>query len=167
MLSLCKIYKVYYSMKITDNSFVKMHFKFRLKDGTIAEDTENYNRPFVFQMGQGCFTDKVEDELIGSQIGDSKRVVLMPDEAFGEKHPSSIYSVPKKRFPKDMELEEGLIVSFKQKDGSKLPGLITEIEEFDVTVDFNHPLSGQIIVFESKILEIAENEGEISEDIIS
>ncbi|MBY7734046.1 FKBP-type peptidyl-prolyl cis-trans isomerase [Francisella philomiragia] len=154
-------------MKITSDSFVKMHFKFRLKDGSIAEDTENYNRPFIFQMGQGCFTDRVESELEGASIGDSKRVVLMPEEAFGEKHPASIYSVPKYRFPKDMELEEGLIVSFSQKDGSKLPGLITEINENDVTVDFNHPLSGQIIVFEAKILDIAEKEEDLGEDIIS
>ncbi|MDE4996497.1 peptidylprolyl isomerase, partial [Francisella tularensis subsp. holarctica] len=49
-------------MKIASDSFVKMHIKFRLKDGSIAEDTENYNRPFVFQMGKGCFTEKVENE---------------------------------------------------------------------------------------------------------
>jgi FKBP-type peptidyl-prolyl cis-trans isomerase SlpA len=154
-------------MKITKTSFVKMHFKFRLKDGTIADDTETYGKPFVFQMGTGCFTSKVEDELFESTIGDSKRIVLMPEEAFGDKHPASIYSVPRSRFPKDMELEEGLIVSFKQKDGSKLPGLITEFCDYDVTVDFNHPLSGQIIVFEAKVLGIATNEDDLRENIAS
>ncbi|OEZ33592.1 peptidylprolyl isomerase [Francisella endosymbiont of Amblyomma maculatum] len=154
-------------MKIAPDSFVKMHFKFRLKDGSIAEDTENYNRPFVFEMGQGCFTEKVENELVGTLIGETKRVVLMPEEAFGEKHPASIYSVPKYRFPKDIHLEEGLIVSFSQKDGSKLPGLITEINDQDVTVDFNHPLSGQIIVFEAKILDVADKEEDLGEDITS
>ncbi|RUS69356.1 hypothetical protein EGW08_022881 [Elysia chlorotica] len=144
-----------------------MHFKFRLKDGSIAEDTENYGKPFGFQMGQGCFTDKVEQELIDAKVGDSKRIVLMPEEAFGDQHPASIYSVPKSRFPKDMVLEEGLIVSFKQKDGSDLPGLITDIEEKDVTVDFNHPLAGQIIVFETKILGVYASEEEMNEDSIS
>ncbi|MDE4996548.1 peptidylprolyl isomerase, partial [Francisella tularensis subsp. holarctica] len=85
--------------------------------------------------------------------------------AFGEKHPASIYSVTKYRFPNDMHLEEGLIVSFSQKDGSKLPVLITEINEQDVTVDFNHPLSGQIIVIEAKILYVAEKEEDLVEDI--
>ena len=98
-----------------------MHFKFRLKDGSIAEDTENYNRPFVFEMGQkGYFTEKVESELVGTLISETKRVVLMPEEAFGEKHPASIYLVPKYRFPKDIHLEDELIVSFSQKDDSKL-----------------------------------------------
>ncbi|MDE4990656.1 peptidylprolyl isomerase, partial [Francisella tularensis subsp. holarctica] len=43
----------------------------------------------------------------------------------------------------------------------KLPGLITEIHEQDVTVDFNHPLSGKIIVFESKILDVAVKEEDL------
>ena len=153
-------------MKIAQNSFVKIHFKFRMKDGSIAEDTENYGKPFVFQMGQGCFTDKVEQELLESQIGDSKRVVLLPEEAFGERHPANIYSVPKKRF-KDMELEEGLIVSFSQKDGTKLPGIVSDFDDYDVTIDFNHPLSGQIIVFEAKVLGVAIKEEDLSEDITS
>lgn len=153
-------------MKIATDSFVKIHFKFRMKDGSIAEDTENYGKPFVFQMSKGSFTDKVEQELLGSQVGDSKRVVLLPEEAFGEKHPANIYSVPRKRF-KDMELEEGLIVSFSQKDGTKLPGLVTDFDDYDVTIDFNHPLSGQIIVFEAKVLDVAVKEEDLSEDITS
>ena len=160
-------YKTIRYMKIASDSFVKMHFKFRLKDGSIAEDTESYNRAFTFQMGQGCFTEKVENELLDCKIGDSKRVVLIPEEAFGEKHPANIYSVPVKKFPKDIKIEKGVIISFDQKDGSKLPGIITEFDEYDVTVDFNHPLSGQIIVFEATILDIAEKEEDLSEDITS
>lgn len=56
---------------------------------------------------------------------------------------------------------------FRLKDGSKLPGLITEINDQDVTVDFNHPLSGQIIVFEAKILDVADKEEDLGEDITS
>ena len=153
-------------MKISENSFVKMHFKFRLKDGTIAEDTENYNRAFVFQMGQDCFTPKVESELLGSSVGDKKRVVCMPEEGFGEKHPAMIYSVPKNRFPSKIELEVGLIVAFNQKNGTEIAGIVLEINENDVMVDFNHPLAGQIIVFEATILEIADTEEELDENIV-
>ncbi|GAB4222710.1 MAG: FKBP-type peptidyl-prolyl cis-trans isomerase [Francisella sp.] len=157
----------FFIMMIKANSFVKLHFKFRLKDGSIAEDTENYKRPFIFQMGQGCFSDKIEKDLIGVKVGETKKIVLMPEEAFGYKHPANIYAVPRYKFPKDMQLEKGLIVSFSQKDGTNLPGLITEINDKDVTVDFNHPLSGQIIVFEAKILGVADKEEDLSEDIAS
>ncbi len=145
-------------MKIQADSFVKIHFKIRLKDGSIAEDTRNYDRPYIFEMGKGIFSKKVETELCGLEIGCNRKLMLMPEDAFGQKHPAMIYEVPKSRFPQEMELEEGLIVSFSQKDGTELPGVITKIENYDVTVDFNHPLSGQVILFEVDILEISDEE---------
>ncbi|WP_119344221.1 FKBP-type peptidyl-prolyl cis-trans isomerase [Facilibium subflavum] len=145
-------------MKIKANSFVKMHFKIRLKDGSIAEDTRNYERPYVFQMGKGTFSKKVEKELQGLSAGVNRKIMLMPEDAFGDKHPAMIYQVPKMRFPDDMELDVGLIVAFSQKDGTELPGVITEIKDNEVTVDFNHPLSGQVILFDVDILEVSDQE---------
>ncbi|WP_119329447.1 FKBP-type peptidyl-prolyl cis-trans isomerase [Cysteiniphilum halobium] len=145
-------------MKIQRDSFVKMHFKIRLKDGSIAEDTKNYDRPYVFQMGKGTFSEKVESELLGLDVGVNRKMMLMPEDAFGQKHPAMIYEVPKKRFPEDMALEEGLIIAFSQKDGTELPGVIVGIHEYDVTVDFNHPLSGQVILFDVDILEVSDKE---------
>ncbi|WP_395947558.1 FKBP-type peptidyl-prolyl cis-trans isomerase [Caedibacter taeniospiralis] len=147
-------------MKIQRDSFVKMHFKIRLKDGSIAEDTRNYNQPYIFQMGKGAFAEKLESDLLGLEAGINRKMMLMPEDAFGNKHPAMIYEVPKKRFPLDMALEEGLIVAFSQKDGTELPGVITEIHEHEVTVDFNHPLSGQVILFDVDILEVLDKEPE-------
>ncbi|MBD5784527.1 peptidylprolyl isomerase, partial [Francisella tularensis subsp. holarctica] len=53
------------------------------------------------------------------------------------------------------------------KNDSKLPELITEINKQDVAEDFNLPLSGQIIVFEAKILDVSEKEEDLGEDITS
>ncbi|MFZ9036073.1 MAG: FKBP-type peptidyl-prolyl cis-trans isomerase [Francisellaceae bacterium] len=145
-------------MKIAEDSFVKMHFKIRLKDGSVAEDTRTYKRPYVFQMGQGTFSPKVERELLGLEPGSNRKMMLMPEDSFGDKHPAMIYAVPKSRFPEDMALEVGLIVSFSQKDGSELPGVITNIETDEITVDFNHPLSGQVILFDVDILEVSDRE---------
>ena len=145
-------------MKIQRDSFVRMHFKMRLKDGSIAEDTRTYDRAYIFQMGKETFSNKVEDELVGLEADKNKKIMLMPDDAFGNKHPAMIYEVPKIRFPQEMDLEEGLIVSFSQKDGTELPGVVLKIAQDDVTVDFNHPLSGQVILFDVDILEVSNKE---------
>lgn len=137
-----------------------MHFKIRLKDGSIAEDTENYNTPYIFQMGKGFFSNKVEQEMLGMKVGDNKKIMLLPQDAFGEKHPAMVYEVPRKRFPEDIEIEEGVIVSFSQKDGTDLPGVIVKYDDYDVTVDFNHPLSGAVILFDVNILEISDKDFE-------
>ena len=145
-------------MKIQRDSFVKLHFKIRLKDGSIAEDTKNYDHPYIFQMGKGIFSKKVESELLGLEIRSNRKIMLMPEDAFGQKHLAMIYEIPKRRFPEEILLEKGLIVAFSQKDGTELPGVIMEIHEHDVTTDFNHPLSGQVILFDVDILEISDKE---------
>ena len=54
-----------------------------------------------------------------------------------------------------MELERGMVVSFALPDGEEYPGMITEVGDIQVTVDFNHPLAGHEILFEVEILEVS------------
>lgn len=144
-------------MKISSTSQVSMHFKIRLKDGTIAEDSRNYNQEFTFQMGEGAFSEKFEQELYGLEKGAHKKVMLLPEDAFGEVHPALVYQVPRARFPEDIEIEPGVIVAFSQPNGEELPGLITKDEGQEVTVDFNHPLAGKVVLFEVDILEVSDD----------
>jgi FKBP-type peptidyl-prolyl cis-trans isomerase SlpA len=131
-----------------------MHFDIRLKDGSIADSTRSVGQPMQFQLGTGVFSEKLEAELVGMKIGDKKKIMLLPHEAFGEPHPANVYQVPKNRF-KDMELEPGLIVIFTQLNGDELPGIVREIGEEEVTIDFNHPLAGQVVLFDIEIMAIA------------
>ncbi|MCF6767884.1 FKBP-type peptidyl-prolyl cis-trans isomerase [Thiotrichales bacterium 19S11-10] len=141
-------------MKVTQDSFVTMHFKIRLKDGSIAEDTRQYNQAFSFQMSDQIFSDKFEQALYGLSEGEHKKIMLLPEDAFGDVHPALIYQVPKYKFTDDIELDLGVLIAFSQPDGSELPGLITKIEENEVTVDFNHPLAGKVVLFEVDILKV-------------
>ena len=138
---------------IQKDSIVTMHFDIRLKDGSIADSTRNVGRPMQFTMGKGIFSQKLEDALLGLGAGDKKKIMLLPDEAFGAPHPANIYEFPKAKFS-GFELEEGLIISFAQKDGSELPGVVRSIGETEVTVDFNHPLAGQVILFDLEIVAV-------------
>jgi FKBP-type peptidyl-prolyl cis-trans isomerase SlpA len=134
-----------------------MHFDIRLKDGSIAESTRSFKNPMTFTLGQGVFSDKLEQEMLGLKVGDKKKIMLLPEDAFGEPHPANIYQVSRDRFAKmeqDTPLEEGLIVAFVQQNGDELPGIIREIDAEEVTVDFNHPLSGQVVLFDIEIMEV-------------
>lgn len=138
---------------ITANSVVSMHFDIRLKDGSMADSTRNVGQPMQFTLGTGVFSEKLENELIGMKTGDKKKVMLMPEEAFGEAHPANVYHVSVDRFG-EMELEEGLIVIFAQPNGTEMPGIIREIKGGEVAVDFNHPLAGQVVLFDLEIIAV-------------
>ena len=52
------------------------------------------------------------------------------------------------QFDDDVELEIGLVFSFADAGGGELPGMIIAYDDDEVTVDFNHPLSGRTILFD-------------------
>jgi FKBP-type peptidyl-prolyl cis-trans isomerase SlpA len=140
---------------IGPNSDVILHFVIKLSDGSTAEDTRK-NQPARLKMGTDLLTPGFESVLIGLKAGDKKKFVIRPEDGFGLSDPMQIRRLLPSQFPADMELEEGLIVSFTQPNGVELPGIIRSISETVVEVDFNHPLSGQTLVFDVEILSVDE-----------
>ncbi len=141
---------------IGKDSKVSLHFDIRLKDGSVAESTRNFDKPFVFKMGTGIFAEKLEQGLIGLKQGAKPKIMLLPEEAFGEAHPANIFQVPRHKFDTEQlkNLEIGTIFLFTQPRGEEIPGIIRAIEGDEITVDFNHPLAGQVILFDMEIVAV-------------
>lgn len=145
--------------EITPTSTVSMHLDIRLKDGSMADSTRSLGEPMRFTMGEEVFSDKLEASLVGLKAGDKTKVMLLPHQAFGEPHPANIFEVPRSRF-KDMpaeELEPGNIIAFAQLDGREMPGIIRSVQDQEVTVDFNHPLAGEVVLFDIEIVEVSHD----------
>lgn len=142
------------SKAIGNSSQVILHFDLTLEDGTAADSTRVNDKPAKMVMGDGSLTPNFEACLLGLTIGDKKSFTLAPNDAFGMPNPDNIYHVDKTKFTADMDLSEGMIMGFSQPDGSELPGIIRSIAGNSVTVDFNHPLAGQTVVFAVEIIDV-------------
>lgn len=139
---------------IGDDSQVILHFDLTLEDGTAADSTRVSNKPAKMVMGDGSLTPNFEACLRGLTVADKKSFTLSAEDAFGMPNPDNIYHVDRTKFTADMELAEGMIMGFSQPDGSELPGIIRSIAGHSVTVDFNHPLAGQTVVFAVEIIDV-------------
>ena len=60
-----------------------------------------------------------------------------------------------------MNLSIGLMMSFSDAQNAELPGVIIDIDDKYVDVDFNHPLAGQNILFEVAIDSVKRISNEI------
>jgi len=80
--------------------------------------------------------------------GERQIFVVPPESAFGQPNDHNVRYLPRKQFKEDIDLEVGLVFSFADASGSELPGMIVAFNEDEVTVDFNHPLSGRTILFD-------------------
>ncbi len=137
--------------RISENSRVTLHFSLLLPSGEEIDTTRNGD-PATFTMGDGSLLPGFEAALLGLQAGDASQIQLPAAEAFGEHNAANVQLIARNRFA-DLELEEGLVVSFAAPDG-ELPGVVVGLYEETVKVDFNHPLSGTDITFDVAIINV-------------
>jgi len=139
---------------IQHGSEVLMHFTITLEDGTVADSTEG-EEPLRFVMGDQTLNEGLELALYGLKAGDKQSLRIDPENAYGYPDPENIHAMSRGDFPPDMELARGVIVAFATPDGEEFPGMVMEVGDTQVTVDFNHPLAGHEITFDVEILEVS------------
>ena len=107
----------------------------------------------LFDQGAGMIITGLEARLEGLKTGDSKKVEIPAEEAYGTINPEGFQEVPKDKIPTDAHAV-GTTLQVKTEDGKTLPLRIHEIKEETVIVDFNHPLAGKDLTFDVKILDV-------------
>jgi len=133
---------------------VTLHCSITLEDGTVAESTFEEDPIVVIMGNEDVLLKGLQLALYGLKVGDRESILIDPENAFGMREDEAIQVVPASDFPEDMTPEVGQIIAFAAPDGREVPGAITEVEGDQITVDFNHPLSGHELKFEAEILEI-------------
>lgn len=139
-------------LTIDADTRVSLYFSVALEDGAIVDS--NFDKsPATFVMGDGNFLPGFEKALLGLKAGDKRSIYMPPSKAFGEMNSDNIKVLQRNSFVGDLELEEGLLVSFETGDG-ELPGLVTKLRDDWVEVDFNHPLAGRELTFQVHIISV-------------
>jgi FKBP-type peptidyl-prolyl cis-trans isomerase SlpA len=139
--------------KVEQGSTLTIHFTLALADGTPVDGTED-GEPMTFTMGDGTMIDAFEQVMLGMGIGDKQQVSLEPRETFGFPDEENRHWMKKSDFDLDVDLEEGLLIEFSTPAGDDVPGILMEIAEDEVLVDFNHPLAGHEVIFAVEVLDI-------------
>ena len=139
-------------LQIETGMSVTLHFSLVLEDGHII-DSNFESEPATFSVGDGNLLPGFESTLIGLVNGDEREFTIPPEQAFGQHNPQNVQAVERGNFDQE-ELELGAMFSFQNGDG-ELPGVIVEVDDNEVMIDFNHPLAGKNIIFQVKIIDIA------------
>ncbi len=137
---------------------VKLRFALKLESGEVVDSTGEDTA--VFDVGDGNLLPRFEQAMFGMLPGESSS--LLVTNGFGEHNPENIQRMQKSQFTNDMDLSEGLIVSFADQQKSELPGVVVKVYEEHVEVDFNHPLAGEDLIFQVEIVDVEQ----VTNDII-
>jgi len=137
---------------IKTGSIVKFDYSLTV-NGQVIESSEGA-QPVEYMQGQGTIVPGLEKALEGMKVGEEKTITVPPADGYGEMLKDAIKDVPKKNFPADFDFVLGSIIQLEDPEGNAYPGIIWDIKEDTVAVNFNHPLAGQTLIFDVKILSI-------------
>ena len=149
-------------MKIENNKMVSLIYELRENDseGKVIEALDE-NRPLKFIYGTGKLLPVFESNISLLKSGDPFRFKLDSEAAYGEKREEMIINVPVSVFETDGKLNEDICrvgneVPMSDSEGNPLSGVINEITETYVRMDFNHPMAGMNLFFSGKIVEVRD-----------
>lgn len=142
---------------IQPGSHVTLHFRLTLGDGNVIFDTFT-DKPATIQVGEGQISPALERCLIALNEGDERSYELGPDDGFGPRNPELVQKISKGLMDKyasdDEEIAPGDVVEFPTPDasGGRVAGVFKGWEGNSAVFDFNHPLAGQTLRFDVRII---------------
>ena len=142
-----------------DGDRVKVHFTGTLKDGTIFGQTHK-DEPFEFTLGEKSVLPKFEGAVIGMKEGESKTVLIAPEDAYGARDEKRVFTAEKSEIPDHITPEVGKKIHVQMGSGEMAILTVLAVSEDKVTFDANDPLAGEELTFEIKLLEIVQTKEE-------
>jgi peptidylprolyl isomerase len=155
-----------------DGDKVRVHYIGTLDDGSVFDASENTGTcaddncsddscgcgpasgPLEFVIGQGTLIPKFEQAVVGLEPGQSVKVRIVADEAYGQRAEEMVAVVQRSEIPADVNPQPGDQMEVILEDGSPMPVLVTETSDTTITLDANHPLAGMDLNFEIRLVEI-------------
>lgn len=130
------------------------------QEGRVIEVLDEL-KPLSFVFGSGRLLPVFESNISSLGIGDSFRFSMKSEFAYGEKREDMIVNVPVAVFETDGKINEdicqvGKEVPMMDNEGNPLTGVINEITDTYVRMDFNHPMAGLDLYFTGKIVDVRD-----------
>jgi len=146
--------------EINMHSLVLMHYNITLTNGSVIESSFE-DEPVEITMGHADITEGMELAIFGLKEGDEQTITLTPEQGFGIRDEDNIHDMPLSDFPEDLPPEVGLSYSFESQENEEIPGTVVALKDDFATIDFNHPLANQEIVFTVNILGVNNARAEL------
>jgi peptidylprolyl isomerase len=137
-----------------NGDIVKVHYTGKLADGTVF-DTSVGSEPLEFTLGEGKLISGFEQAVIGMKVGESKKVTIPADQAYGQRSDELVFEIGRDEISPDINPEVGMQLQTSQ-------GIITIIDVTETTIklDANNPLAGQDLTFDIELVEIGTSQSQ-------
>lgn len=138
-------------MTVSKGKVISLEYTLKLEDNQVL-DTNVGKDPLTYTQGANQIIPGVETAVEGMTVGQTKQVIVAPADGYGERDPNAFQEVPKENVPGDIKV--GVQLHGKDADGRVVRPVVAEIKDSTVLLDFNHPLAGETLLFDVKVVNI-------------
>lgn len=132
----------------------RVHYKGTFNDGTQFDSSYDRGEPLEFTCGAGMMILGFDKAVADMNVGDIIDIHLMPEEAYGEKDPDAIITVPISELAGSEELKVDDMVYLQNVYGQPFPAKVTALTDNDITFDANHEMAGKELNFKIELVEV-------------
>ncbi len=139
--------------KVMEGDTIVINYVGKLEDGAVFDSTEDKS-PLEFTVGEGEVVQGLEQGVIGMALGESRSIAVPMEKGYGPSLKEKIREFDNAKVSQDFKPEVGQRMQMYRADGLPFMGTVVAVSETSFTVDYNHPLAGKTLIFETTLLEI-------------
>ena len=139
--------------KAQSGNKVKVSYMGILEDGTVFHQSNN-DLPLEFTIGSHQLLPDFEETVVGMKIGETKKVTIEPQRAYGIYSEKNVAQIPRDKLPDSFNLVIGNELKSTDEEGNTIIVTVKDITDSMVIIDGNHPLAGKNIIFEITLNDI-------------
>ena len=132
---------------VEEGDTVSVHYRGTLDSGAVFDSSEG-REPISFTVGGGQVIPGFDDAVRGLSVGDTVKVRIEPEQAYGERRDDLIIEVPLSSLP------EGVTPGGRLRSQQGGTALVLEVTDEFVHLDANHELAGEALTFEIQLVSV-------------
>lgn len=132
---------------------IHVHYVGRFENGEVFDSSVG-GEPLEFEIGAGHVIEGFDEGVREMSVGGKKQLVIEADKAYGERNDALVQQVSRASINLDAEPQVGMSLVMQLPDGNQIPITITEVTPDTITLDANHPLAGNKLIFDIELIDI-------------
>jgi FKBP-type peptidyl-prolyl cis-trans isomerase SlyD len=137
---------------IENGKHVSIEYTLRLEDQSVVESNVG-QEPLEYTHGAQEIIPGLEAGLAGLSAGQTQRVTVAPDDAYGPIHEDAFHEIDKQHVPEGAWHAGAQLVA-RDQEGRERPLRVHEVRDNTVVIDANHPLAGKTLIFDVTVLAV-------------
>lgn len=132
----------------------RVHYRGTFNNGEQFDSSYDRGEPLEFVCGIGSMIAGFDAAVADMEVGETRTVHLMPEEAYGNPDPGAIFTLELAQIPGAEKAEVGQRVYLQDTTGRPFPVTVTAKDEKTITFDANHEMVGKELNFQIELLEV-------------